>query len=128
MFRDESYQYFLRYVLLAKTKSSTDDGGFTIMDDGGEANFVGSYRFFTHQKVLFIWNQRLEKFRRVQSFDNGVPLIKYHQCQPLTDEEASRRRTVYGPNEISVKLKPLVYLLFFEVNKQTKLSLWKKIK
>lgn len=108
LIRDEHCQWFLRPVAVSSRSS------VAMFGTGGEVSRTDCYRYFTHRKLRYVWYKRYNRFRRLLNADHNVLSGHYHKFSAIDSEEAERRRTVYGLNEIEVTLKPILHLVFLE--------------
>ncbi|XP_003378651.1 e1-E2 ATPase family protein [Trichinella spiralis] len=73
-----------------------------------------SLRYFTYRKLKFVWFAELGSFHRLQSFDGNIDCESLHAWRGWTDEQASKLMAVYGTNEIAIRLKSVLELVFTE--------------
>uniref|UniRef100_A0A915JP68 Cation-transporting ATPase n=1 Tax=Romanomermis culicivorax TaxID=13658 RepID=A0A915JP68_ROMCU len=119
LIRDENFEYFLREV---KFGGQTNVDGLSFFGPNGEIYDQEYYRYFNHRKISYVWYGERYRFRRLMNADHKVHCGEYHKFLPLTDKQADRRFVVYGPNEILVKLKPIVHLVFLEQHREESTS------
>ncbi|VDP27397.1 unnamed protein product, partial [Soboliphyme baturini] len=107
--RDESRQYYVRSV---KSKSATD--GFLVLQKNGDKKSVKFIRYFTHRKTVYIWQEDMGNFCRLPDLSCNFPVTFFGGWCGWTEDEAKRVAAIYGPNKISVPMKPVIELVFRE--------------
>ncbi|CAH0549371.1 unnamed protein product [Brassicogethes aeneus] len=70
---------------------------------------------FSCKKVIYIWDEERQEFIKLSGLDNGVSLKRLKDNKGLTSDEQALRNTIFGPNEIEVKVSSISKLLFLEV-------------
>ena len=76
---------------------------------------VDCLTFFDNKKLRYLWAPDVNKFLKVASFDKNIECVYFHSQHGLTTEEQSRRRILYGNNEIEVRVQTILQILFNEV-------------
>lgn len=84
--------------------------------EDGSFESVDSITFFDNKKVRYIWSPERKNFVKVPSLDSlELECSFFHRLEGLTPEEQDKRRFLYGPNEIEVKVQSILEILFNEV-------------
>ncbi|KRY19137.1 putative cation-transporting ATPase W08D2.5 [Trichinella patagoniensis] len=110
LIRDESFQWSRRPVRVISRPEN-----FCLLKQGGTLREHCSLRYFTYRKLKFVWFAELGSFHRLQSFDGNIDCESLHAWRGWTDEQASKLMAVYGANEIAIRLKSVLELVFTEV-------------
>ncbi|XP_044764147.1 polyamine-transporting ATPase 13A3-like isoform X2 [Coccinella septempunctata] len=76
---------------------------------------VDRLMIFSHKRVNYIWNHENQIFEKLTSLDVGVSGQTLHNYMPLSEEEAFKRRAVYGSNIILIERNTVTGLLFQQV-------------
>ncbi|CAH1276951.1 ATP13A3 [Branchiostoma lanceolatum] len=75
-----------------------------------------SLRYFIHHCLKYMWNAEKKTFEKVRGLDSGIPCsVFYTLGHGLSSTDQANRQTRYGDNAITVKVKPYIKLLFYEV-------------
>ncbi len=77
-------------------------------------NSSKTIRYFTNKKLKYIWNNELNNFVELKSFEN-YSLSYFQQHKSLTPEEEFHQRMIYGENLISISITPIFKLFIREI-------------
>ncbi|XP_072175321.1 polyamine-transporting ATPase 13A3-like [Diadema setosum] len=77
----------------------------------------GSIRYFTFQKVKYLWDPNVQLFFPLRGLAQDVPCSEFHSlhCHGLNEYQTTERRQLYGCNEIFIRVRPILVLLLREV-------------
>ncbi|KRX93317.1 putative cation-transporting ATPase W08D2.5 [Trichinella pseudospiralis] len=107
---DVSFQWSRRPVRVISRPEN-----FCLLRQGGTLREHCTLRYFTYRKLKFVWFAELGSFHRLQSFDGSVDCDTLHTWRGWTDKQASKLIAAYGANEIAIRLKSVLELVFTEV-------------
>ncbi|TPP55946.1 Cation-transporting ATPase [Fasciola gigantica] len=82
-------------------------------DNSGLSNTYDELIFFIHKRLKYVWNSEKLHFELLSGWEER----KYSEIfpvTPLSDEVVSYNRAIYGPNEIYLKLTPILVTLLSE--------------
>ncbi|KRZ13655.1 putative cation-transporting ATPase W08D2.5, partial [Trichinella zimbabwensis] len=110
LIRDESFQWSRRPVRVISRPEN-----FCLLRQGGTLREHCTLRYFTYRKLKFVWFAELGSFHRLQSFDGSIDCDTLHAWRGWSDKQASKLIAAYGANEIAIRLKSVLELVFTEV-------------
>ncbi|KAL4221380.1 hypothetical protein ACF0H5_019638 [Mactra antiquata] len=97
---------------LSETEGTVSHKGGVTLNIFKTAEF---YRYFVTKKVKYIWNTEAGAFQKLKGIEDSVSCNFFHETTPLTYEQATARRVLYGYNSIRIHVTPIIKLLFKEV-------------
>ncbi|CAI2356256.1 unnamed protein product [Caenorhabditis sp. 36 PRJEB53466] len=93
--------------------------GFIRPSRSGRMEKVHSMRFFFFRKIKYIWYEKEQQWLNPADLDSSAPFILFknsaNETQGLEQEEIDSRREIYSSNSLTVRLTPLLIILFKEV-------------
>ncbi|KAG5450856.1 putative cation-transporting ATPase 13A3 [Clonorchis sinensis] len=66
--------------------------------------------YFFYKKLKYIWDRDLCQFNLLSEWD-GCPYVKLFPARPLPEHIVVNRRALYEPNEIVLRITPIIKLL-----------------
>ena len=113
-YRDQHSTYYFKKIYV-KTHSE----GLIIPcyeNGGGSFKKVAVVRYFNWKKARFYWDPDLGRFLKVEGVEREATFQGLHSSVAgLSDEEKSKRRILYGKNEIEVPMESLIVLFVKEI-------------
>ncbi|XP_065322767.1 probable cation-transporting ATPase W08D2.5 isoform X2 [Gordionus sp. m RMFG-2023] len=86
-----------------------------IPENAGQFIYKDRIKYFKYHGNKYIWRDDENCYKHINNFEKGLKSSYFSDCTPLSIIEQGRRRIFFGPNDISVKVKPIYKILFYEV-------------